>query len=95
MEKLIKRVIVIGAIAIVAVILLFNCFTIVGPGHTGVVVTMGSVQEGVLSEGIHFKAPFVQSVENIDNRIQKLEVNTEAFQKTFKASAQYWQLTTE
>ena len=28
MEKLIKRVIVIGVIAIVAVILLFNCFTI-------------------------------------------------------------------
>lgn len=85
MEKLIKRVIVIGVIAIAAIIVLFNCFTIVSPGHTGVVVTMGSVQEGVLSEGIHFKAPFVQSVEDIDNRIQKLEVNTEAFSKDLQS----------
>lgn len=85
MEKLIKRAIVIGVVAIAAIILLFNCFTIVGPGHTGVVVTMGSVQEGVLSEGIHFKAPFVQSVEDIDNRIQKLEVNTEAFSKDLQS----------
>lgn len=85
MEKLIKRAIVVVVIAIVAIVLLVNCFTIVSPGHTGVVVTMGSVQEGVLSEGIHFKAPFVQSVEDIDNRIQKLEVNTEAFSKDLQS----------
>lgn len=85
MEKLIKRTIIIGVIVIAAIVLIFNCFTIVSPGHTGVVVTMGSVQEGVLSEGIHFKAPFFQSVEKIDNRIQKLEVDTEAFSKDLQS----------
>lgn len=46
-----------------------------------VVVTLGKVNEGVLQEGLHIKAPFVQQVVKIDNRIVKLEVGTEAFSK--------------
>ncbi len=72
-------------IALVAVLLVVfigaNCFTIVDAGHTGVVVTLGKVKEGVLQEGIHFKAPFVQKIVKIDNRIVKLDVDTEAFSK--------------
>ena len=45
------------------------------------VVTLGKVNEGVLQEGLHFKAPFVQKIVKIDNRIVKLEVETEAFSK--------------
>ena len=66
---------------ILAVIVLSNCFTIVNAGHTGVVVTLGKVNERVLQEGLHIKAPFVQQVVKIDNRIVKLEVDTEAFSK--------------
>lgn len=69
---------------VVAVVLLFvlaNCFTIVQAGHTGVVLTLGRVSDKVLQEGFHLKAPFVQQVAQIDNRISKLEVNTEAFSK--------------
>ena len=64
--------------AIVAVIIVAaSCFTVVPAGHTGVVVNMGRVSETVLQEGFHFKTPFVQ----IDNRIVKLEVATDAFSK--------------
>lgn len=76
-KKLIGTVV---ALVIVAVIAL-NCFTVVEAGHTGVVVTLGKVKDGVLQEGIHVKAPFVQQVVKIDNRIVKLEVETEAFSK--------------
>ena len=68
-------------IAGVLIAILANCFTIVNAGHTGVVLTLGRVNEGVLEEGLHFKIPFVQQVVQIDNRIVKLEVNTEAFSK--------------
>lgn len=64
-----------------AVIIAANCFSIVQPGHTGVVVTLGKVKNITLQEGIHVKAPFVQKVVKIDNRILKLEVETEAFSK--------------
>ena len=80
-----KKLIIIGAAVIFVLIILLNSFTVVQAGHTGVVVTMGSVNEGVLQEGIHFKVPFVQNVVKIDNRIQKLEVNTEAFSKDLQS----------
>ena len=80
-----KKGIILTAVLLIAVITLLNCFTIVEAGHTGVVVTMGKVKEGVLQEGIHAKAPFVQQVVKIDNRIQKLEVQTEAFSKDLQS----------
>lgn len=66
---------------LLVLIAVLNCFTIVEAGHTGVVVTLGRVREGVLQEGVHVKAPFVQKIVKIDNRIVKLEVETEAFSK--------------
>lgn len=81
MNKQVSKIIIIAAIVLVSIFILANCFTIVDAGHTGVVVTLGKVNEGVLQEGIHFKAPFVQKIVKIDNRIVKLEVDTEAFSK--------------
>ncbi len=80
-----KKFAIIGAVVVFALIILINCFVVVDAGHTGVVVTMGSVNEGVLQEGIHAKLPFIQNVVKIDNRIQKLEVNTEAFSKDLQS----------
>ena len=79
-KKLSKVAIIVVAV-IFAIVLLSNCYTIVDAGHTGVVVTLGKVNEGVLQEGFHLKAPFVQKIVKIDNRIVKLEVDTEAFSK--------------
>lgn len=72
--------IVVVSILVIGFVLL-NCFAIVSAGHTGVVLTLGRVSERVLQEGFHVKAPFVQEVVQIDNRITKLEVQTEAFSK--------------
>ena len=79
--KKITKLAIIMVIVLFALVTIFNCFTIVEAGHTGVVVTLGKVNEGVLQEGLHFKAPYVQEIIKIDNRIVKLEVDTEAFSK--------------
>jgi regulator of protease activity HflC (stomatin/prohibitin superfamily) len=76
-----KKVIPVVFTAILLIIVSFSAFVVVDPGHTGVVVTMGKVEENVLQEGVHFKIPFAQEVIQIDNRITKLEVDTEAFSK--------------
>ena len=83
--KSIRKIVIFAVIALFAIITLCNTFTIVDAGHTGVVVTMGKVKEGVLQEGIHAKIPYVQKVVKIDNRIRKLEVNTEAFSKDLQS----------
>lgn len=87
MTKKIRNIVIIAVVAFFALITVLNCFTIVDAGHTGVVVTLGKVNEGVLQEGLHLKAPFVQKVVKIDNRIVKLEVDTEAFSKDLQTVA--------
>ena len=81
MEKKTRKFVVIVAAVIIVIILLFNAFTVVQAGHTGVVVTLGKVTEGTLQEGLHLKVPFIQDIVMVDNRIVKLEVHTEAFSK--------------
>ena len=76
-----KKFLVLGMSFFLALILLLNSIVVVDAGHTGVVLTMGKEEENVLTEGFHFKLPFVQRVVEIDNRIVKLEVQTEAFSK--------------
>ena len=76
-----KKTIAIVVAVLVALIVLLNSITIVDAGHTGVINTLGNVSENVLQEGIHLKIPFIQTIVKMDNRIVKLEVETEAFSK--------------
>lgn len=82
-----KKAIIITVSVIAALIILFNSITIIDAGHTGVINTLGRVSENVLQEGIHMKIPFVQSIIKMDNRIVKLEVDTEAFSKDLQTVA--------
>ena len=70
---------VIGGLVVLVVAL--NSFTTVKAGHTGVVTTMGKVEQKVLTEGLHFKIPFVQDVIQIDNRVLKSEVDCSSASK--------------
>ena len=76
-----KKIIGIIIAVVVVLILAFNAFSVVQAGHTGVVVTLGKVTESTLQEGLHLKIPFIQDIVMVDNRIVKLEVQTEAFSK--------------
>lgn len=69
---------------IIIVLFLFSVlapFTIVSPGHRGVIVQLGAVKPNVLSEGIHFRVPIIQKIEQLDCRIQKEEVKAGAASK--------------
>ena len=68
-------------VVILAVIFLSSSFVVIPAGHTGVALTFGKVEDVVLQEGLHIKVPFVQKIVVVDNRIVKLDVNTEAFSK--------------
>lgn len=71
--------IVIAALLVIGI--LSTCFTVVEAGHTGVVLTFGAVSDNVLSEGLHFKAPLVQQVIQVNNRTQKIETQGTASSK--------------
>jgi regulator of protease activity HflC (stomatin/prohibitin superfamily) len=71
--------------AIIGLIVLLQCFTYVPVGSTGVVKNLGAPSGRVMVNGLHFKMPFIQSVEHVDNRIQKLEVDANAVSKDLQA----------
>ena len=72
----------IGAVVVLLVVMLgANAFEVVPVGATGIMLTFGKVQDTALSEGVHMKIPFVQRIVSLDNRVKKLELNTEAFSK--------------
>ena len=76
-----KKIIISVFALILVIIFASQSFAIVPVGYTGILLHMGKVQDSALSEGVHFKIPFVQRIVAIDNRVKKLEMNTEAFSK--------------
>ena len=80
--KKITKFVVLGIVALLVVILAADSFATVPVGSTGILLTFGKVEDGkALSEGLHMKIPFVQRIVSMDNRVKKLELNTEAFSK--------------
>ena len=79
--KVIRRLAALAIAVFLALIVLPNCFATVPVGSTGIMLTMGKVEDTALPEGMHFKIPFVQRIVSMDNRVKKLELSTEAFSK--------------
>ena len=77
MRKLIIACVTLAVLAILAV----NSVATVPVGSTGILLTMGKVEDSALTEGLHIKLPFVQKIISMDNRVKKLELSTEAFSK--------------
>jgi prohibitin 2 len=73
------RVLGLGAILVMVLIMFFSSYTIIAPGHRGVVVTLGRVEETVLGEGFHLIIPpVVRQAVPMDVRTKKLEVDAGA-----------------
>ena len=77
MRKLIIACVTLAMLAILAI----NSVATVPVGSTGILLTMGKVEDSALAEGLHIKLPFVQKIISMDNRVKKLELSTEAFSK--------------
>jgi regulator of protease activity HflC (stomatin/prohibitin superfamily) len=75
------RSITIGLIALILVVVGFSSVTTVESGNRGVLVQLGAVKPTILSEGLHFRIPFIQSVQQIEVRVQKEESSQSAASK--------------
>lgn len=80
-NKNVPKIIALAVCAIIVIAVVATSFTVVKAGHTGVVLTFGAVEDKVLDEGLHFKAPIVQSVVQMNNRTQKIETDGTASSK--------------
>ena len=81
MNKTARNIIITAAVVVLVAIIAGTCFTVVRAGHTGVVLTFGAVEDKMMSEGLNFKIPFVQTVVQMNNRTQKTETEGTASSK--------------
>lgn len=77
-KSLRNTLIVLAAVIVLGVVLAITATASVPAGHTGVVITLGKVEDYVFDEGLHFKLPW-QKVILMDNRTQKQTITTSAF----------------
>src|SRR3989337_2558536 len=84
-EMIIEKIKGLGKLVIlpIAVLILFVAqpWVIVGPGQRGILMRLGAVQKGVLSEGFHFKMPFIDNVVKMNVQVQKNEAKADAASK--------------
>lgn len=70
-------------IAVLAVIVIVNCFAVVPTGYTGVRITFGQISNQVVPNGINFKVPFVQEIVQVNNKQQDI-----TFENTISAETE-------
>ena len=85
MEKMVKILASIGVAVVLLIILLCASITSVPVGSTGVIIRMGSATGQTLSEGWHFKTPFVESVIDISNKVMKTDVAADSISRDLQA----------
>ncbi|MCH6265046.1 prohibitin family protein [Neobacillus citreus] len=75
------KYIISGVILVLVIVLFIFSSTKVESGHRGVLLQLGAVKPTILTEGFHFKIPFIQNVEQIEVRVQKEESSQSAASK--------------
>lgn len=73
------KYVVIAFVALAALIVLFNGFTIVEEGYVGVKYRFGKIVSDDLSAGLNFKIPFVEEIAKVDIREQVYAISTDAY----------------
>lgn len=77
--KKVGVIVFICVLAVAALIVLFNCFSIVNEGFIGVKYTFGKITEDNLSPGLNFCIPFVEEIRQVDIREQIYSVTEDAY----------------
>lgn len=67
-------------VAIIVALISLAPYTVVPTGHTGIVTTLGRVENYTLPEGFHLKNP-IQQVILMDTRTQKATITLQAFSR--------------
>lgn len=77
-KKKISKLILLTSVVLACVCFLFSIVAAVPAGYTGIKTTFGKVENETLSSGINVILPW-QSVVLMDNRTQKVQLDTQAF----------------
>lgn len=80
-HKNVKRLLILAAIVIFALIVAFSSFVTINSGTIGVISVFGAVRNEPLTQGLHFITPFITTVSKMDTKTQKVEAESAAASK--------------
>lgn len=86
-----KKIIRAAVIALLAVIVAANCFTVIPTGYTGVRSTFGQISNEIVPNGINFHIPFVQSIQRVNNKQQDITFDSKIWSETLERTAIYYE----
>lgn len=69
----------VGIITVFALVILFNCFTVVNEGYIGVKYQFGKIVSSDLTAGLNFHIPFIEEIQEVDIREQIYSVQANAY----------------
>lgn len=82
-RKFPMKKVIIGAVAVAAVLTIATSIVVVPTGYTGVVTTMGRIEDNTMRSGtVSLKIPFVQSVYKINNKQQNATISDQIWGET-------------
>lgn len=73
------KFVLIGLIVIVALILIFNSFTVVNEGFIGVKYQFGRIVRSDMTAGLNFHIPFIEEIQEVDIREQVYSISADAY----------------
>lgn len=78
-----------GGAALVAAILFSASFILIPTGYTGVPITFGQVGTAPMGNGFHWKLPFVQKIEEVNNKQQDHSYSGKVWSETAEQTVIY------
>lgn len=86
-----KKVVITILIAIAAIILISQTFTIVQTGFTGVRVRLGQISQETLVPGVHPKIPFIDQIRTVNNKQQDVTLEGQIMSETSERATIFYE----
>lgn len=81
LAKKIRKGIIIGFISLFAIITIFKSYATIKSGEVGLKVRFGKIVDSSLKEGFNFKIPYVETIEKVNIKVQKVEMQVSGASK--------------
>lgn len=89
--KAVKKKYSVITVAIAVVMFIVSCsFVIIPTGYTGVRTTFGQIDSTTVQNGFNWKLPFVQSIEQVNNKQQSISFDGQVWSETNERTAIYY-----
>ena len=85
-NKQIGRYLIWGAVALLAILVLFSSFYTIRSTERGVLSTFGKMSDEVIQDGLHMKIPFIQTIKRVNVQQKKFDGKENSYTRDVQTS---------